>query len=70
MSTRKPRPEPTTTRLIVSADGTKIEVRTVGNGPALILIPGVLSTADDYVDFANPWLIASRCTPSNGAVEG
>lgn len=60
MSTRKPRPEPTTMRLMVSADGTKIEVRTVGNGPALILIPGVLSTADDYVDFANA--LADRFT--------
>ncbi len=53
MPTKNTRPEPTTTSLIVSANGTSIEVRTAGNGSALILIPGVLSRAEDYVDFAN-----------------
>ena len=41
MPTKNTRPETTTTSMIVSADGTSIEVRTVGIGPGVIVIPGV-----------------------------
>jgi pimeloyl-ACP methyl ester carboxylesterase len=36
-----------------SADGSTIAYLTQGLGPAIILIPGALSTADDYAAFAN-----------------
>lgn len=35
-----------------SADGSTIAYQTAGLGPAVILIPGALSTADDYAAFA------------------
>jgi pimeloyl-ACP methyl ester carboxylesterase len=38
-----PRDEP-----VVSADGTRIDVRCVGEGPGVVVVPGALSTAADY----------------------
>jgi pimeloyl-ACP methyl ester carboxylesterase len=35
-----------------SADGTKVAFLTTGHGPSVIVIPGVLSMATDYADFA------------------
>lgn len=47
----------TTTTMIThtfrSADGSNIAYLTEGLGPAVILIPGALSTADDYTAFAS-----------------
>lgn len=37
---------------VQSADETKIAYYTVGSGPAVLVIPGALSTADDYADYA------------------
>jgi len=39
-------------RNVISRDGTSIAYLTVGDGPAVIVIPGVLSMADDYTAFA------------------
>lgn len=41
--------QPKTTR---SKDGTQIAYYTVGSGPSVIVIPGALSLADDYADYA------------------
>ncbi|WP_161884110.1 alpha/beta fold hydrolase [Deinococcus alpinitundrae] len=38
---------------VISCDGTQIAYRTVGNGPSVIVVPGVLSTASTYADFAD-----------------
>jgi len=40
-------------RTVRSNDGTTISYRTVGEGPAVIVIPGAMSTADDYAAFAD-----------------
>jgi pimeloyl-ACP methyl ester carboxylesterase len=40
-------------RTVQSRDGTTISYRTVGHGPAVIVIPGAMSTADDYAAFAD-----------------
>ena len=40
-------------RTVRSRDGTTISYRTVGEGPAVIVIPGAMSTADDYAAFAD-----------------
>jgi pimeloyl-ACP methyl ester carboxylesterase len=40
-------------RTVRSRDGTTISYRTVGHGPAVIVIPGAMSTADDYAAFAD-----------------
>ncbi|WP_024805244.1 alpha/beta fold hydrolase [Nocardia sp. BMG51109] len=46
-------PEPTvTSSTVVSADGTTIAYLTVGRGPALVVVPGALSVAAGYLDFA------------------
>lgn len=37
---------------VLSKDGTKITYYSVGEGPAVIVLPGVLSMASDYVIFA------------------
>jgi len=37
---------------VVSRDGTHIAYRSVGHGPSVILVPGVLSTAATYARFA------------------
>ena len=34
--------------VVESADGTHIEVWSIGTGPGVVLVPGALSTADDY----------------------
>jgi pimeloyl-ACP methyl ester carboxylesterase len=45
--------EPYVAESVISSDGTTISYRTVGQGPALIVIPGALSMAVDYSDIAN-----------------
>jgi pimeloyl-ACP methyl ester carboxylesterase len=40
-------------RTVRSRDGTTISYQTVGQGPAVIVIPGAMSTADDYAAFAD-----------------
>lgn len=42
----------TTADRIVSRDGTRLEQRVIGSGPALIVLPGALSLAADYADLA------------------
>ena len=37
---------------IVSRDGTRLEQRIIGSGPALIVLPGALSLAADYANLA------------------
>lgn len=44
---------PAASRTVRSNDGTTISYRTVGQGPAVIVIPGAMSTADDYAAFAD-----------------
>ena len=46
------RPPAPSCDLVVSADGTRIEVRSVGAGPGVVVVPGALSTADDYTRLA------------------
>ena len=38
--------------VVVSADGTAIAYRTVGTGPALLVVPGALAVAGDFDAFA------------------
>jgi pimeloyl-ACP methyl ester carboxylesterase len=38
---------------VISQDGATIGYLSMGNGPAVIVIPGALSTAAEYVDFGN-----------------
>jgi pimeloyl-ACP methyl ester carboxylesterase len=40
------------THTVRSVDGTTISYLTVGSGPSVLVIPGVLSTATDYASFA------------------
>jgi pimeloyl-ACP methyl ester carboxylesterase len=40
-------------RMVVSADGTAINYLTTGRGLPVIVVPGVLSTANDYLSFAD-----------------
>ncbi|MBI3673882.1 MAG: alpha/beta hydrolase [Rhizobiales bacterium] len=40
------------THIVLSKDGTKIGYLSVGDGPSVLLIPGVLSMAADYAAFA------------------
>jgi pimeloyl-ACP methyl ester carboxylesterase len=51
---------PTRTDVVVSADGTVIAYRTVGNGPAVLVVPGALSVADDFDGLAGA--LADRFT--------
>lgn len=44
----------------VSADGTQIAYRTMGNGPGLIVVGGALRTAEDYVPLSRA--LSDRCT--------
>ena len=37
---------------VLSKDGTNIAYLSVGDGPAVIVLPGVLSMASDYTNFA------------------
>lgn len=41
------------TNFVLSQDGAKIHYLTVGSGPAVLVIPGALSTAATYTAFAN-----------------
>lgn len=41
-----------TNRIVHSKDGTRISYLLVGTGPAVLVIPGVLSMAADYAAFA------------------
>ena len=51
--TTSPMNTPTeTTHAVFSRDGTKISYLTLGNGPSVIVIPGMLSMAADYAAFA------------------
>src|SRR5258708_2393530 len=52
--------QPDVAESVKSSDGTTISYRTVGQGPALILIPGALSMAVDYSDMANALASAFR----------
>ena len=40
------------TRTVRSSDGTKIEYVSIGEGPSVLVVPGILSVAADYADFA------------------
>lgn len=40
------------THAVLSADGTTVSYLSVGHGPAVIVVPGVLSMASDYAAFA------------------
>jgi pimeloyl-ACP methyl ester carboxylesterase len=42
----------TQSRFVLSRDGTRISYLSVGTGPAVLVIPGVLSVAADYAAFA------------------
>jgi pimeloyl-ACP methyl ester carboxylesterase len=46
------RPLPNRTDVVVSADGTAIAYRSVGNGPAVLVVPGALAVATDFDAFA------------------
>ena len=46
--------------VVVSADGTAIAYRTVGNGPAILVVPGALAVASDFAAFARE--LADRFT--------
>jgi len=41
-----------TSHIVISRDGTKIGYLSVGDGPSVLVIPGVLSMAADYAAFA------------------
>jgi hypothetical protein len=45
-------PSPSTRRSALSADGTAIAYRSVGTGPAVLVVPGALAVADDFDAFA------------------
>jgi len=49
-----------TTHTVVSQDGAKISYLTLGSGPSVLVIPGALSIAADYVPFARA--LAGRFT--------
>src|SRR2546423_15363504 len=51
MTTRRMRTTTDTTHAVFSRDGTKISYLTLGNGPSVIVIPGMLSMAADYAAF-------------------
>jgi pimeloyl-ACP methyl ester carboxylesterase len=53
MPSTQAEPATAASRTIRSRDGTTISYRTVGHGPAVIVIPGAMSTADDYAAFAD-----------------
>lgn len=42
-----------TTNTVQSSDGTTISYLSVGSGPAVIVVPGALSLAQDYIAFAH-----------------
>ncbi len=49
-----------TTNTVLSKDGTRIAYLSVGGGPPVLVLPGVLSTANDYAAFACA-LAEQRC---------
>jgi pimeloyl-ACP methyl ester carboxylesterase len=51
---------PMRTDIVVSADGTTIAYRTVGKGPAVLVVPGALAVATDFDAFARE--LAHRLT--------
>jgi pimeloyl-ACP methyl ester carboxylesterase len=51
---------PMRTDIVVSADGTTIAYRTVGKGPAVLIVPGALAVATDFDAFARE--LAHRLT--------
>ncbi len=53
-------PLPARTDVVVSADGTAIAYRTVGKGPAVLVLPGALAVAADFDAFARE--LAERFT--------
>jgi pimeloyl-ACP methyl ester carboxylesterase len=46
-------PLPNRTDVVVSTDGTTISYRSVGNGPAVLVVPGALAVAADFDAFAH-----------------
>lgn len=46
--------------IVLSMDGTTVSYLSVGDGPAVIVLPGVLSMASDYAAFARA--LAERFT--------
>lgn len=60
MTTTAMSPATETTHVVTSRDGARIGYLTLGGGPAVIVIPGALSTAADYVPFARA--LAGRFT--------
>jgi pimeloyl-ACP methyl ester carboxylesterase len=52
MTTSQLRITTETSHAVFSRDGTKISYLSQGSGPAVIVIPGALSMADDYTAFA------------------
>jgi pimeloyl-ACP methyl ester carboxylesterase len=56
----QPELPPTQTDVVASADGTTIAYRTVGRGPAVLVVPGALAVASDFDAFARE--LADRFT--------
>lgn len=56
----QPQSPPVRTDVVVSADGTGIAYRTVGKGPALLVVPGALAVAADFDAFGRS--LADRFT--------
>lgn len=54
------RPLQARTDVVVSADGTAIAYRTLGKGPAVLIVPGALAVAADFDAFARE--LAERFT--------
>lgn len=53
MKTISVSPATSTTRAVISQDGAKIGYLSMGSGPSVIVIPGALSVAADYVAFGS-----------------
>ena len=51
MTTKHMRIAPAATRMVVSQDGAKTAYLTMGDGPSVMVIPGALSLAADYLAF-------------------
>jgi pimeloyl-ACP methyl ester carboxylesterase len=60
MTTRNISTASDTAHFVLSSDGTKISYLVMGSGPAVIVIPGTLSTAASYTAFARA--LAARFT--------
>jgi hypothetical protein len=56
------------TQTLTSRDATRLSYRTIGQGPALVILPGALAGAGDYAALARPGAIVDRPHPrSSGA---